>query len=227
VRTGPRRHQGRPAREMFESSVFDVWTGSAEFVPLIDYVERTRATSSPLELTGFDLQLSGRLSKDRLVPELSRALPDSVAARRVLGVVTTMTTSMSRFAKVARPDRDAFFAAATELQALLELAPIPTAASWRRCCGAWCATRDSGGRPNSGSPGNDTPAGRSSCGPRYPTRRETGNRSGLPSMTPAWCRWATIRGRRWAARPTSSRSRRREAGSDRGAAWTRCWPPRD
>jgi erythromycin esterase len=119
-RAGDAIRAGRPAREMFESSVFDVWTGSAEFAPLIDYVERTLETSSPLELTGFDLQLSGRLSKDRLVPELSRALPDSVAARRVLGVVTTMTTSMSRFAKVARPDRDAFFAAATELQALLD-----------------------------------------------------------------------------------------------------------
>jgi len=43
---------GKPVREMFEASVFDVWTGSREFAPLIDYVGRTRTTATPLELTG-------------------------------------------------------------------------------------------------------------------------------------------------------------------------------
>jgi erythromycin esterase len=119
-RAGDAIRAGRPAREMFEASVFNVWTGSAEFSPLIDYVERTRATTSPLELTGFDLQLSGRLSTDRLVKDLSRALPDPAAARRMLDVISTMTTSMTRFAKVTKPERDAFYAAAADAQVLLD-----------------------------------------------------------------------------------------------------------
>ena len=38
---------GRPAREMFEASVFDVWTRSQQFAPLIEYVERTSVERAP------------------------------------------------------------------------------------------------------------------------------------------------------------------------------------
>lgn len=119
-RAGDAIVEGRPAREMFEASVFDVWTRSAEFAPLIDYVARTRTGTSPLELTGFDLQLTGALSKDRLVPELRGALPDTPPARHLLSVVTTMTASMSRFKKIPKPDREAFYAAAAAAQSELD-----------------------------------------------------------------------------------------------------------
>jgi erythromycin esterase len=111
---------GRPAREMFEASVFDVWTGSVDFAPLIDYVARTRATTSPLELTGVDLQLTGRLSAERLVPDLAAALPDTAATHRVLNVIRTMTTSMTRFSKITKADRDAFADAVADSQAVLD-----------------------------------------------------------------------------------------------------------
>ncbi len=119
-RAGDAIVSGRPAREMFEASVFDVWTRSADFAPLIDYVERTRTTASPLELTGFDLQLTGSLSREQLVPDLRGALPDSAAARRLTDVVTTMTTSMARFSKIPKAEREAFYAAAATAQAALD-----------------------------------------------------------------------------------------------------------
>lgn len=111
---------GRPAREMFEASVFDVWTGSREFAPLIAYVDRTRGTPRPLELTGFDLQLTGRMSREQLVPELTRALADSADSRLVLGVLKTMTASMTRFGKTDKKDQEAFYPAAARVLATLD-----------------------------------------------------------------------------------------------------------
>jgi erythromycin esterase-like protein len=105
---------GRPAREMFEASVFDVWTRSAQFAPLIGYVERTRAGGRPLELTGFDLQLTGTLSR-QLVSDLARVLPPSGDRGVVLDVIGTMTSSMSRFQKIEGGRREEFYAAAARL----------------------------------------------------------------------------------------------------------------
>ena len=105
---------GRPAREMFEASVFDVWTRSAQFAPLIEYVDRARSAGRPLELTGFDLQLTGTLSR-QLAGDLARALPPSDDRAIVLDVIRTMTTSMARFQKIEGRRRDEFHEAAARL----------------------------------------------------------------------------------------------------------------
>jgi erythromycin esterase len=113
-RAGDAIRAGRPAREMFEASVFDVWTRSAQFAPLIEYVDRTRASGRPIELTGFDLQLTGTLS-GQLASDLARALPPSDDRDIVLDVIQTMTASMSRFQKIDARRRGAFHAAAARL----------------------------------------------------------------------------------------------------------------
>ncbi len=110
---------GRPAQEMLDTSVFDVWTRSAQFEPLVAYLDRTRASAHPLELTGFDLQLTGDLSKAPLLADLEAALPADGDRRRVLDVVKTMTVSMARFSKVGKADREAFHGAAERVVAFL------------------------------------------------------------------------------------------------------------
>lgn len=115
-RAGDAILSGRPAREMFEASVFDVWTRSAQFAPLVAYVDSTRASDRPLELTGVDLQLTGSLSRT-LPAELERALPPSADRDLVVGTIRTMTTSMAAFGKIEKRRREAFHAAAARLVA--------------------------------------------------------------------------------------------------------------
>ena len=111
---------GRPAREMVEASVFDVWTGSTEFAPLIGYLDRTRSSGHPLELAGFDMQLTGSLSRDRLVPELKAAIGESPETRSAAATIATMTTSMSRFGKIGKPAQERFYADAVRAMAVLD-----------------------------------------------------------------------------------------------------------
>jgi erythromycin esterase len=56
--------------ESVQLGVFAVWTGTAEFQPVIEYVARAVRSRRPLELAGFDSQLSGRASKELMIPEL-------------------------------------------------------------------------------------------------------------------------------------------------------------
>ena len=46
--------------------IFGIWTGSQEVLPTLDYVQETVGTARPLELAGFDNQLTGTLARDSL-----------------------------------------------------------------------------------------------------------------------------------------------------------------
>jgi len=50
--------------------VFAIWTLSRQVVPLLQYVGSTVRTSRPLEMAGFDSQLTGTASRDSLVPAI-------------------------------------------------------------------------------------------------------------------------------------------------------------
>lgn len=50
--------------------VFAVWTGTAEFLPVVDYLARSARSPRPLELVGFDSQLTGSASTELMIPEL-------------------------------------------------------------------------------------------------------------------------------------------------------------
>jgi erythromycin esterase len=64
---------GTPAREAIELGVFPIWTASRQFEPTVDLVARLAASERPLELAGYDCQLTGRASRERLGPAI-RAL---------------------------------------------------------------------------------------------------------------------------------------------------------
>jgi erythromycin esterase len=69
----------KPAREAFREGVFGVWSDSAEVMPLVDYLGAQIHTVRPLELLGFDSQLSGSASETQLVTDLTH-LRDAVGA---------------------------------------------------------------------------------------------------------------------------------------------------
>ena len=65
---------GEAAGTAMRRAVFSIWTGSQEFKPTIDYVERAARSGNPLELAGFDLQFTGTASRDSLVTDLEGLL---------------------------------------------------------------------------------------------------------------------------------------------------------
>jgi erythromycin esterase len=63
--------------------IFGIWTGSQEVLPTLDYVQETVGTAHPLELAGFDNQLTGALARDslhllmeRFARRIGSAVPD-------------------------------------------------------------------------------------------------------------------------------------------------------
>lgn len=54
--------QGEPADSSFSEGVFPVWAKSAELNQLISYMGQQALTTTPLELSGFDIQWTGKIS---------------------------------------------------------------------------------------------------------------------------------------------------------------------
>ena len=62
-----------PARA-FRRGVFPIWAGSQQVQPLIDYLGAQAKGARPLELAGFDSQLTGSASREGLVRDLMSML---------------------------------------------------------------------------------------------------------------------------------------------------------
>lgn len=60
----------------FCQAVFQIWASSKKLQPLISYLEKTARSDNPLELTGFDCQFTGSLSKIYLVSEIDTFLKE-------------------------------------------------------------------------------------------------------------------------------------------------------
>jgi len=65
------RQAGGRVDDLAPDNIFYMYSKSAEGRALLRYVDSTRATTHPLMLVGMDSQLSGVLSRSRLVPELA------------------------------------------------------------------------------------------------------------------------------------------------------------
>jgi erythromycin esterase len=57
---------GRAVLPASRGGVFAIWSGSEQVLPTLDYVASTVGTSRPLEMAGFDNQLTGLLARDSL-----------------------------------------------------------------------------------------------------------------------------------------------------------------
>ena len=64
--------QTKSALEAFREGVFAIWSRSAELLPLVNYLGDQVNTAVPLELLGFDCQLTGTASETQLVADLEQ-----------------------------------------------------------------------------------------------------------------------------------------------------------
>ncbi len=64
--------QTKPALEAFREGVFAIWSRSAEMLPLVEYLGDQIHAAQPLELMGFDCQLTGTASETQLVNDLEK-----------------------------------------------------------------------------------------------------------------------------------------------------------
>ncbi len=117
-RAGDGIRGGAPARDAVSGAVFEVWAESEEFRPMVDYLGASARTRAPLELTGFDMQLTGRRSREELPAALRSAAalaPAELGA--FFGPLGKLLESPTKaFRKVPAKEREAFAAAAAELE---------------------------------------------------------------------------------------------------------------
>jgi len=117
---------GADAREAMSRAVFPIWMGSAQFAPLVDYVGRRAGTDRPLELAGYDCQLTGAASAE--IPAYLRAGLEAAGLEArvpaVLAAFERLSTGKPERADIAalRGAARALDAAAPEAQLLDSLA---------------------------------------------------------------------------------------------------------
>jgi erythromycin esterase len=80
------REGTRPAVDCVAEGIFPIWTQSAELAPLWQYLADNANASRPLELAGYDSQITGKAS-ERLSAELQTLLVDKKLAHADLRLV--------------------------------------------------------------------------------------------------------------------------------------------
>jgi erythromycin esterase len=116
--------RGVPVREALKKSVFDIWTDSREFQPVIDYLQQSQHTDRPMRFTGFDLQVTGPYGRDSSVPLLRRFLQNlpeqDTGDAFVLQILDTLTKRPKRFAALDTSIRTRFYRSAERLTRRIE-----------------------------------------------------------------------------------------------------------
>lgn len=122
---------GVPVRDAAGKSVFDIWTGTKQFQPVIQYLEATRKSKHPLHLAGFDLQITGLYGRDSLKSRLQKefsTIPGYTTEKQVfLSVLDTVIRKLKPKEKISASIRQAFFSSADSLIAASgKLPPSPS-----------------------------------------------------------------------------------------------------
>jgi len=75
---------GENITQALEKSIFNIWTGSTQFRPLMQYVEEQKGS---LQVAGFDSQLTGIYSTDLFVDEIQKLLTSQSKEQKAVAKV--------------------------------------------------------------------------------------------------------------------------------------------
>jgi erythromycin esterase len=120
---------GTNATSAMRDAIFPIWTEAAEFLPLMEFVEARARSERPLELCGYDCQLSGRFASTSLAGDIAsldaQATPpalDASAHERIVFAITRLTTD-------GTIDEDAAESARSAIRSLASALDTPAYAS--------------------------------------------------------------------------------------------------
>lgn len=126
--------KGISADEAFRNSVFDVWTGSRQFQPVIEYLQQTQRTIRPMILSGFDMQITGEYGRDSLAKKLNQCVSiiphDSSSGSFALRMIDTLTRLPQRFKNTPDSLRELFFSSLHSLRQDIEHSSPPEKEWW-------------------------------------------------------------------------------------------------
>jgi len=133
---------GMEPYEAFSHGVFSLWSGSEQVRPLIDYWGKVAKSERPLELCGFDCQVSGRASRGGLLvkdvtalwDKLGTAAPDSGQRTAIVEILPSLAKWHKRSSDERQQWRDAMAAWRKALETARPSDALPEAelAFWRQ-----------------------------------------------------------------------------------------------
>lgn len=116
--------------------LFSLWTESAEARAVFEYVKESQATTRPIDMAGFDLQITANGSAERYAPEL-RAFAGALRTAEVREQALTLATQATNARRqlfstkfAARSDLDDLASAAQRLRALIRVRRTDFEQAW-------------------------------------------------------------------------------------------------
>lgn len=84
--------EGKDPVESVHQAIFPIWTDSAQARPLFQYLAQAARSDHPLELAGFDMQVTGKAARDFLLSDLQQFLQTHAPAPAQSEDWTTLKT---------------------------------------------------------------------------------------------------------------------------------------
>ncbi|SEW55908.1 erythromycin esterase family protein [Chitinophaga arvensicola] len=115
--------QGSPFRQEIPGSLFYMYAGSKQMIPLFDYIQSKVQQPDSLVVTGFESQHSGEKSKTQMLPDFEKFLksrnPDLVDADWEVFKKVAVATMSSRPYRPSATEKKIFLDKLTELKKVL------------------------------------------------------------------------------------------------------------
>jgi erythromycin esterase len=104
---------GEPGKTAFPKSIFPIWGRSEQVQDLFSYIEENIGTENELELSGFDMQMTGNIKLEDRIEHLSKILlfENRLAFESAFPVFTSIFINLQKFYR-DKPDAaqmEAFF----------------------------------------------------------------------------------------------------------------------
>src|SRR3954468_24255944 len=107
--------------------IFTLWSAAAEVAPLFTYIKASQRGPHPIEIAGFDMQVTADGSMERFAQDLRAfmgALPDPALRQQAVQLADQAIAARARLVATkfaGQPDLDALTAAVKDLHALIQV----------------------------------------------------------------------------------------------------------